>query len=159
MAPGYPTIQIMMEAIIFIGIQATGKSTFYKENFFGTHVRINLDMLKTRHREKMLFETCLRMKQSFVIDNTNPARNDRSKYINPAKKSGFYVTGYYFRSDISSALQRNSMRYENERIPEKGLKGTYSRLELPSYNEGFDELFYVTTSGDKKFKIMKWVTE
>jgi len=39
-----------MEAIIFIGIQATGKSTFYKDNFFKTHIRINLDMLKTRKR-------------------------------------------------------------------------------------------------------------
>jgi len=29
-----------MQVIIFIGIQATGKSIFYKENFFDTHVRI-----------------------------------------------------------------------------------------------------------------------
>jgi len=36
-----------MEAVIFTGIQAVGKSTFYKEHFFTTHVRINLDMLKT----------------------------------------------------------------------------------------------------------------
>jgi predicted kinase len=45
-----------MEAVIFVGIQGTGKSTFYKERFFDTHVRINLDMLKTRHREKLLVQ-------------------------------------------------------------------------------------------------------
>ena len=33
-----------MEAVIFIGIQASGKSTFFKERFFNTHVRINLEM-------------------------------------------------------------------------------------------------------------------
>jgi predicted kinase len=31
-----------MQAVIFIGIQATGKSTFFKEMFFTTHIRINI---------------------------------------------------------------------------------------------------------------------
>jgi predicted kinase len=51
-----------VDAIIFVGIQATGKSTFFKERFFDTHVRINLDMLKTRHREETLFNACLEAK-------------------------------------------------------------------------------------------------
>lgn len=33
-----------MEAVIFIGLQASGKSSFYKERFFSTHVWINLDL-------------------------------------------------------------------------------------------------------------------
>ncbi|MDM8549418.1 hypothetical protein QUF72_05035 [Desulfobacterales bacterium HSG2] len=148
-----------MEAIIFIGIQATGKSTFYKEKFFRTHVRINLDMLKTRHREKLLLEACLQMRQSFVVDNTNPARADRDRYIKPAKEAGFYVKGYYFKSDISSSLRRNSSRHGDERIPEKGIKATYSRLELPSYDEGFDELYYVTTGSKNNFKVRRWRAE
>jgi predicted kinase len=36
----------MMEAVIFVGIQGSGKSTFYNERFVDTHIRINLDMLK-----------------------------------------------------------------------------------------------------------------
>ncbi|MEL6944740.1 MAG: ATP-binding protein, partial [Bacteroidota bacterium] len=36
-----------MQAILFIGIQASGKSTFYKERFFNTHVRISMDLLNT----------------------------------------------------------------------------------------------------------------
>ena len=39
-----------MQAVIFIGIQGSGKTTFYRDRFFNTHFRINLDMLKTRHR-------------------------------------------------------------------------------------------------------------
>jgi hypothetical protein len=61
-----------MEMILLIGGQGAGKSTFYRERFFDTHVRVNLDMLKTRHRERLLVEACLRMKQKFVMDNTNP---------------------------------------------------------------------------------------
>jgi predicted kinase len=41
-----------MEAVIFVGIQASGKSTFYCQRFFATHMRISLDMLRTRRRER-----------------------------------------------------------------------------------------------------------
>jgi predicted kinase len=40
-----------MEAVVFIGIQASGKTTFYQQRFFATHVRISLDLLRTRERE------------------------------------------------------------------------------------------------------------
>jgi hypothetical protein len=60
-----------MEMVLFIGIQATGKSSFYRERFFRTHIRVNLDMLKTRHRENLLFKTCLEGKADLVVENTN----------------------------------------------------------------------------------------
>ena len=43
-----------MELVIFTGLQASGKTTFYGTRFRDSHVRINLDMLKTRHREELL---------------------------------------------------------------------------------------------------------
>ena len=48
-----------MEAVIFIGIQGAGKSTFFQQRFFDTHVRINLDMLKTRYREQVFLQGIL----------------------------------------------------------------------------------------------------
>ncbi|MDL2321544.1 ATP-binding protein, partial [Desulfosarcina sp. OttesenSCG-928-B08] len=66
-----------MEAIIFCGIQASGKSTFYLERFFKTHVRISLDLLRTRNRENRFLSLCLETGQHFVVDNTNPTRSDR----------------------------------------------------------------------------------
>ena len=41
-----------MEAILFIGLPASGKSSFYKERFFGTHVRISRDLLKISKKQK-----------------------------------------------------------------------------------------------------------
>jgi len=76
-----------MEAIIFTGLQGSGKSSFFKERFFSTHVRISLDLLKTRHREQRLLTTCLDIFQPFVIDNTNPTRDERLPYIHAAKLS------------------------------------------------------------------------
>lgn len=148
-----------METIIFIGAQASGKSTFYQQRFRDSHVRINLDMLKTRNREAILFEACLRALQPVVVDNTNPTAEDRQRYIGPAKQAGFRVVGYYFSSRIQELLQRNSQRPEGSRIPEKGILGTYGRLERPALREGFDELFYVKDDGQGGFIAERWNDE
>ena len=145
-----------MEAIIFIELQAAGKSSFYRAKFIDTHIRINLDMLKTRHREKILFNACLEAKQPLVIDNTNPAIADRSRYIKPAKAKGFTIVGYYFKSDLEQCQQRNSQRNGKQKIPLIGIFATYKKLELPSYQEGFDRLYYVKISRNNLFIIKEW---
>ena len=128
-----------MEAIIFTGIQASGKSTFYKQRFADTHVRINLDMLKTRHREKMLFQCCLDISQSFVIDNTNLTRKDRQRYLPAIIAAGIPVHGYFFDTPLEDALLRNRLRGIRA-IPEKGVRGAFSRLEAPRRMEGYSTL-------------------
>ncbi len=72
-----------MEAVIFCGIQASGKTTFYLERFFRTHIRLNLDMLKTRHRERVMLDACLETGQRFVVDNTTPTAQDRGSTSRP----------------------------------------------------------------------------
>jgi predicted kinase len=149
-----------MEAVIFIGIQAVGKSTFYKERFFATHVRINLDMLKTRQREALILQACLAAKQPFVIDNTNTRKSERAQYIALASAAGFQVIGCYFQSRLQDALQRNSQRSGKAKIPEKGVIATHQRLEVPSLAEGFDQLSYVQIDPlSGQFVIKEWQDE
>ena len=147
-----------MEAIIFCGIQATGKTTFFKDKFFKTHIRISLDQLKTRNREDKFLHLCIDTKQPFVIDNTNPTKHDREKYISIAKNKQFKVIGYYFQSKIKDALLRNSQRQGKENIPAIGIQGTFNKLEIPKIEEGFDQLFYVELS-DNNFIIKEWTNE
>ncbi|MEP7338734.1 MAG: AAA family ATPase [Acidobacteriota bacterium] len=148
-----------MEAIIFTGIQATGKSAFFQQRFFATHVRINLDMLKTRNRERILIAACLEAKQPFVINNTNLTCEARAVYISQAKVAGFSVTGYYLKSVLQDVLERNRQRSGKALIPEKGILGAYRKLELPSFDEGFDRLFYVEIAEDGQFIVKEWSDE
>lgn len=146
-----------MEAILFIGIPASGKSTFYKERFFSTHVRINLDMLKTRNRESTIMQACLAVKQSFVVDNTNVRKSDRAPYIQLARAAKFRVVGYYFETHLEAALERNQLRSGKASIPEKGLVAKFRQLEVPSLDEGFDQLFCVTIDSNlSEFLIKEW---
>lgn len=148
-----------MEAVVFIGIQGTGKSSFYQERFFHTHVRLNSDMLKTKHRLRLLMQACLEAKQPFVLDNTNVTKEVRAEFIALAKAAGFRVVGYYFRSDIGSALARNSGRLASARIPDRGVLGTYKKLEIPERAEGFDALYYVRIDPGGQFEVQEWTDE
>jgi predicted kinase len=145
-----------MQAIIFCGIQATGKSTFYKQRFFNSHIRISLDLLKTRHREQRLLQLCLETQAKFAVDNTNPSREERRRYLEPAKAAGYRVVGYYFQSVPKLALLRNRQRPEAEQVPDKGIFGAAGRLELPSFAEGFDELYYVRIGEGGAFVVEPW---
>ena len=137
-----------MELVILIGIQASGKSSFFKHRFADSHVRLNLDMLRTRHRESVLFEACLAAKANMVVDNTNPTAQDRARYIEPAKAARFRVVGYWFATSTDEALARNAKRTGTARIPDVGVRATAARFEAPELNEGFDELHRVTCLDD-----------
>jgi predicted kinase len=142
-----------MDAVIFIGIQGSGKSTFYRERFFDTHVRINLDMLRRRRREQILFDACLAGQQSFVIDNTNPLKSDRARYIPAARAAGFRVVAYFFQSSVREAIQRNNQRKLRAKIPSAAIAGTFKKLEPPAPDEGFDEIFTVEIAPEGQFVV------
>ena len=143
-----------MQLVLFTGIQAAGKSTFFRERFFDTHVRINLDMLRTRNRERILFEACLSAKQPLVVDNTNLTRAARAAFIEPARCAGFAVVGYYFRSVVAESLVRNAERGPQQRVPDAGVRGAAGQLEIPDPAEGFDALYYVRV--DDGFVVEPW---
>jgi predicted kinase len=145
-----------MEAVIFVGIQATGKSSFYIARFFQTHIRINLDMLRTRRRETLLLRACIEMQQRFVVDNTNPTLAERANYITPAKAAGFRVVGYYFPAVLGECIQRNNRRSGKQIVPIKGIVGTLKRLVPPSYAEGFDALYTVRIAEPDRFSVEEW---
>jgi len=132
-----------VEAVVFCGIQASGKSTFYRERFFATHVRISLDLLRTRHREATFLRACLETRQRFVVDNTNPTRAERARYVEPALAAGFTAVAYLFEVPASEALARNALREGRERVVPKGVLGTRRRLEPPAAGEGFSALHRV----------------
>jgi predicted kinase len=149
-----------MEAVIFVGIPGSGKSTFFVERFFATHVRINLDMLKTRHREMMMISACIEAKQSFVVDNTNITAAERARYIPLARQAGFRVVGYYFQSSLAESLQRNQQRSGKAIIPRKGVMARYHQLEPPKFAEGFDALYSVQIDpSTNRFTVEEWKNE
>ncbi|MGC4115351.1 MAG: AAA family ATPase [Myxococcales bacterium] len=148
-----------MELVLFTGLQASGKSSFFVERFFRTHVYLSLDVLKTRHREKKLFEACLATRTKLVVDNTNPTRADRRRYVAPAKAAGYVVHVYFFQSRLSDCLARNEKREGLKRVPKAALLRTSRILELPSADEGFDQRWFVSVRPGGGFDVEEWRDE
>ena len=130
-----------------MGLQGSGKSTFYQAHLTADFVRVNLDTLKTRHQEKLLIEDCIANGKSYAIDNTNPTRADRARYISLAQANGYYVVGYFMESKIKDCIARNALREGKARVPNTAIAATSNKLEIPSFEEGFDELYFVKNDG------------
>ena len=142
------------QAIIFMGIQASGKTTFYERELSDeTYSYISLDELHTRHQEDMAISACLEQAKAFVIDNTNPEVCDRERYVQRAKEHGYHVIGFFFQSIVKDCVGRNGER--GMKVPSKAIACTSNKLQIPSKKEGFDELYFVRIDNDD-FEISTW---
>lgn len=147
-----------VEAVIFCGIQASGKTTYYRERLFDTHVRISLDLLRTRRRERLLLEACIEGGQRFAVDNTNATAAERARYITPAIAASFTVIGCFFATEPREAYERNRRRPGRAAVPAAGLFGTQKRLEPPRLDEGFLRVDRVEIQGPGEFRVAPWLT-
>lgn len=139
----------MSSAIVFCGLQGSGKSSFFAERFAHTHIRLNLDMLHTRNREDVLLHAGLAVQQPFVADNTNPAPAQRARYAAMARTSGYQsVECYWFDIPAEACIQRNGSRPEAQRVPEIGIRGTAAKFVPPTKGEGFDRIWRVFLSAE-----------
>lgn len=141
--------------VLMIGIQGSGKSTFYHQYLADDYVRVNLDTLKTRKREEQLVSECFREGKCFAVDNTNPTRADRQRYIPLAQYWGYKVVGYFMESKLQACIKRNNQRSGSAKIPATAIAATSNKLQLPSLDEGFDELYFVKNDG-QTMTIEEW---
>jgi predicted kinase len=147
-----------MECVILIGLPASGKSTFYRERFAGTHDHISKDLLrnnrKAQRRQEQLIGESLASGRSVVVDNTNPSAAVRAPLIAIARKHGAEVSGYFFITEAGDALRRNRARQGRDRVPDVAIFTVRKRLEPPASSEGFDRLFTVRMNeADRSFEV------
>jgi predicted kinase len=135
-----------MEAVVLCGVQASGKTTLYRDRFLATHVRVSLDLLRTRARETAFLELCLQTRMPFVVDDTNATAAERRRFIAPAREAGFKVIGYLVEVDAALASGRNAARAGRARVPEAALRDAARRFIRPEPAEGFDELWHATAA-------------
>ena len=144
----------LKQAIILIGIQASGKTTFCQRYLqSGSHTHISMDDVGIRNREQEMLMQCINDDKSFVIDNTNPEVADRKRYISLAKAQGYEIVGIFFQSKIRDCIKRNKLR--GMKVPAKAIASTSNRLQLPTFEEGFDMLLFARIN-EEGFDIQQW---
>lgn len=134
----------MLELIVFTGLPAAGKSTYFHAHFAATHVHVSKDLMpnaRTRDaRQQQLIEQALAAGKSVVVDNTNPTPADRAALIALGRRHGARIRAIYFDTDVGTAIMRNRGREGKQRVPNVAIFTTRKKLVPPSAAEGFDDV-------------------
>lgn len=145
------------EVAILIGLQGAGKSTFYHTHLAATHRHISKDNFRyAKNRDKrqqILLREALQEGVSVAIDNTNPSLADRIPLLQVAHEFGARAVAYYFEPELAACLERNAARAGIAGVPDVALYVTRSKLQAPSFAEGFGAIFYVQNRADGTFEI------
>ena len=136
-----------LELILFTGLQGSGKSTFYRARFADTHVLVSKDLFPNARnrdrRQQRLIEEAFAAGRSVVVDNTNPAPEQRLPLVALGRVHGARVVCYAFESNPKDCYARNAAREGKARIPDVGFYATLRKLTIPSLDEGYDALYRV----------------
>jgi len=136
-----------VDVIIFVGLQAAGKSTYYHTHLAATHVHVSKDLMKNarnrERRQEALIREALGAGRSVVVDNTNPTPFERAPVIALARQYGARVVAYHFEAEVQDAAARNRLREGRARVPDIAIYRTAKKLIPPTFDEGFDEVHVI----------------
>jgi predicted kinase len=152
-----------MELILLIGLQAAGKTTFYRQRLADGYTHMSMDLLRNNshpaRRQAQLLDEALQAGQSIVLDNTNPTAEVRTPLLALGKQYGYTIIGYYFPPDVAASVKRNAAREGKAKVPPVAIYATRKKLQPPSYAEGFDQLYSVRIAEDDAFQVQPWIEE
>jgi len=137
----------MPELLVLVGLQASGKTSFYRKRLAGSHLLVSKDLMPNvrdrDRRQRELVRRALGEGRSVAVDNTNATVESRAALVAIARELGARAVGYAFDSDLAACLARNAARPGRARVPAVALHVTRRRLRWPTAAEGFDALYRV----------------
>ena len=167
-----------IELAVLVGIQASGKTTYFRRHMQADYLHVSLDNWRgkgnVRRKEHEAILAGLRQaaesggqKRGVVVDNTKTTAATRSRYFEYAaefsRDSGHpvRVIAYFFDVDLKSCLERNEQRPKDAPagvpyyVPPAAIASFHDRLEPPDYEEGFAEISRVWIVQDGEFLVEK----
>ena len=144
------------EVAILVGLQGSGKTSFYRQHLAATHDHVSKDLMpnvrRRDTRQMALVEASLAAGRSVAVDNTNPTRADRAPLVAAARAHGARVVAYVMLTPVRDSLARNRTREGRARVPDVALFVTAKRMQIPTVDEGFDAVYHVAAEAGE-FKV------
>lgn len=152
------TVADLADLAVLVGLQASGKSTFYARCLSDRYELVSKDRFPRGARNKQdrqmrLVEACLAAGRPVAVDNTNPSPEEWRPLVAAAKAHRATVTAYWFPPDVAGSLRRNALREGRDRVPDAGVLATLKRLRRPSGADGFDAVHEVRFDGLGGFEV------
>jgi predicted kinase len=134
-----------------VGLQGSGKSTWVTGHLARTHTVVSKDhwphARRREARQRRVVAELLACGARVVVDNTNPAPEDRAVLIAAAREAGVPVRAVWVDTPPGTCLARNDAREGRARVPPQGLFATRARFVPPTTAEGFDRVDVVRGDG------------
>ncbi|KAF2356691.1 Polynucleotide 3'-phosphatase [Trinorchestia longiramus] len=143
------------EVVVLVGFPGSGKSVLSEQlhSEHGYHVA-NRDTLGSWQKCVAVVEKVLKGGGRVVVDNTNPDRSTRARYVKIAGDHAVPVRCFVFNVSKMHAMHNNRFRELTEPSKPKVSEMVYnmynSKFEKPEKSEGFTEV--VTVNFVPKFK-------
>ncbi|MET9511872.1 ATP-binding protein [Streptomyces flavidovirens] len=146
-----------LDVAVLVGLQASGKSTFYEQHLSGRYTLVSKDLFprgarNKQQRQMRLLQEALTAGRPVAIDNTNPSPQEWGPLIALGHAHGATATAYWFPPDVTGSLRRNAARQGRDRVPDVGVFATLKRLRKPSLADGFDTVLEVRFDGHGGFE-------
>lgn len=156
--------------LLTCGIPASGKSTFAKqfvEESDGKVLRVSRDEIRFSmlsgdedyfaHEQTVFKKFVEQIKDGLkkydlvIADATHLNRSSRKKLLNELKDSlkNKKVGALVFDVPFEVAVERNNKRTGLEKVPYETMRSMNSKFVIPSYNEGFSEIFVLKMKGSQ----------
>ncbi|CAH0391580.1 unnamed protein product [Bemisia tabaci] len=136
------------EIIIMVGAPGSGKSFFVKNYLVPNgYAHISRDNLGTWQKCVSVMIDAIHAGQSAVIDNTNPDKESRERYISTAQK--FNVPCRVFEMNVSKEQSKHNNKFrqftDSNHIPvnEIIINSFFVKYEAPSVDEGVEDILKV----------------
>lgn len=153
-----------LDLVLVAGVQGSGKTTLTLGRF-SDRVRINLDEIRYFYKRmttgvdwrnddyrpgteplfRSIEDDCLRFNlragNRIVVDNTNVSRRHRAHYLALARTMRKSIGLVYLDLPLDTCLSRNRAR--SAYVPEPVITEFFQMRELPTVDEGFDQLHLV----------------
>ena len=138
--PSFLLREILVEkiAVLLVGPQGSGKSTYCREHLPG-YTRISQDD-QGKQAHFLLFEQFLREGAPFlVIDRINNLKSQRKRYLDLARQHGYHTRIIWLNVDRNTCLKRCRERPDHPTLKpedaERALQTYFSSFQIPSRRE------------------------
>lgn len=132
------------EMILMVGYQGSGKSFVANKikTKYGYDV-INQDTLKTSNKSTLVAKKLMKENKSIIIDQTNPDKETRKKWIDLANEYNYKVRLILMTTSKELSKHNNCFRhivFNVKRVPDIAYNIYTSKFVKPSISEGIDEI-------------------
>lgn len=128
-----------MKLIILVGPPGSGKSTLAKQ--YTDYEYINQD-LQGKEGHLNLFKKALENQKDIIVDRMNFSKEQRERYLNPAKSAGYETYIYVLHQSFEECFRRMQNRMDHPTIKDektaiKTLNFFFSKYERVTDDEAF----------------------